>query len=58
MEAIHAQLPLLAWQGVGVAAMSYCGRVHIGLVADHKSVPDVSLLATGLDAAFEELRAL
>jgi WS/DGAT/MGAT family acyltransferase len=58
MEAIHPQLPLFSWQGVGVAAMSYWGRVHVGLVADRSRVPDVALLAEGLDEAFEELRAL
>jgi WS/DGAT/MGAT family acyltransferase len=58
LDAIHPQVPLLPCQGLGVAVMSYCGRVHFGLMADRDLVPDVSRLAECFDAAFEELRSL
>ena len=58
LDAIHPQAPLLPCQGLGVAVMSYCGRVHFGLMADRDLLPDVTRLAERLDAAFGELRSL
>jgi WS/DGAT/MGAT family acyltransferase len=53
---IHPQLPLFAGQGLGVAAMSYCGQVCVGLISDRELVPDLERIARGLDEAEAELR--
>jgi WS/DGAT/MGAT family acyltransferase len=53
---LHPQLPLFANQGLGVAAASYCGKVHIDWVAAWDLVPDLDLLTDALEPAFDELR--
>ena len=53
---LHPQLPLFANQGIGVAALSYCGKVHFGWVAAWDLVPDVEKLSGALGPAFDELR--
>jgi WS/DGAT/MGAT family acyltransferase len=49
-------LPLFDHQGLGVAALSYAGRVGWGLVGDWELTPDLGRLTAALDASFEELR--
>jgi WS/DGAT/MGAT family acyltransferase len=56
MLELHPQLPLFPNQGLGVAAASYCGKVHFDWVADWELVPDVERLAGALAPAFEELQ--
>jgi WS/DGAT/MGAT family acyltransferase len=56
LHAMVPQLPLFQNQGLGVAAMSYLGQIHYGLVADWDLVPDLSDLAGSIDVAFAELR--
>jgi WS/DGAT/MGAT family acyltransferase len=53
---LHPQLPLFPNQGLGVAAASYCGRVHFDWVASWDLVPDAERLADALAPAFDELR--
>jgi diacylglycerol O-acyltransferase / wax synthase len=50
-------LQLWAWHTIGIAAASYAGGLVFGLSADRTSVPDLDVLADGLGAAYEELRA-
>lgn len=52
---LHPHLPLFAHQGLGIAALSYCGRIGIGLVADFERIPDLGPLEAGLAESFEEL---
>jgi hypothetical protein len=40
---------------LAVAIMSYNGRLEYGLLADHDAVPDVGLIAQGIDEALDEL---
>ena len=54
---LHPQLPLFPSQCLALAALSYCGRVHIDWVADWDVVPDVERLASALEPAFAELQA-
>jgi diacylglycerol O-acyltransferase len=49
------QLPLFEEQGLGVAVLSYCGRLQIGLVGDRDLAPDLASLRDSLLAAFAEL---
>jgi WS/DGAT/MGAT family acyltransferase len=55
---MYPQLPLFAGQGLGVAALSYCGRVGFGLVADRDLAPDLGALREALGESFAELSRL
>ena len=41
--------------GLAVAVMSYNGQVEYGLLADYDALPDVSLIAEGIEASLQEL---
>ena len=58
MEAIYPLVPLAADHTVGVAVLSYDGRVFFGLNADRHAVPDLDALRTGIEDSIEELKAL
>jgi hypothetical protein len=51
-------VPLAAKHAVGIAIMSCNGSVVLGLGADRDSVPDLDVLALGVEEGLEELRAL
>ena len=57
MRQLWPLVPLAADHSLGVAIMSYDGRLFFGLVAD-RDVPDLDVLADGLRHALEELAAL
>jgi len=42
---------------LAIAIMSYNGRVEYGLLADFDALPDIDVIADGIDAALEELLA-
>jgi hypothetical protein len=48
-------VPLAADHAVGVAAVSYAGRVFLGLNADEATTPDLAVLPEGMEAALAEL---
>jgi diacylglycerol O-acyltransferase len=51
-------LPFLAeGHGLAVAIISYDGRVEYGLLADYDALPDLAVIAEGIDATLEELLA-
>jgi WS/DGAT/MGAT family acyltransferase len=52
---LYPLAPLFERQGLGIAVMSYDGRLCLGLVADRDVTPDLAALARDFDAAFEEL---
>jgi WS/DGAT/MGAT family acyltransferase len=52
---LYPHLPLFAHQGLGVAVLSYDGRLGFGLIADREVVPDLARLADAIPAAFAEL---
>jgi hypothetical protein len=55
MLELYPQLPLFANQGLGVAVMSYDGKLGVGLVGDWDVVPDLARFEEAVGAAFEEL---
>jgi WS/DGAT/MGAT family acyltransferase len=55
LRAIYPQVPLAARQALGIAIMSYDGRLHFGLLGDFDAMPDLQDLAADLHAAIEEL---
>ena len=57
LREIYPHLPLFEQQGLGVAVLSYCGRVGFGLIADRDLVPDLPRLREGLAESFAELES-
>ena len=57
MREIWPLVPLAADHSVGVAILSYDGRLFFGLVAD-RDVDDLDVLADGVRASLDELAAL
>jgi WS/DGAT/MGAT family acyltransferase len=51
-------VPLAAEHAVGIAVVSYAGRMTVGVIAARASVPDLDVLAAGIAASFNELAAL
>jgi WS/DGAT/MGAT family acyltransferase len=51
----YPMVPLSRNLNLGVAILSYCGTLHIGLLADRDQWPDLDVLEAGLDDAFAEL---
>ncbi len=51
-------VPIFSGHAVGVAAVSYDGHLTFGLNADRATVPDLDVLADGIEEALAELRRL
>jgi WS/DGAT/MGAT family acyltransferase len=49
-------VPLAADHAVGLAVLSYDGRVFFGLNADRDAMPDLDVLTQGIEESFGELR--
>jgi diacylglycerol O-acyltransferase / wax synthase len=58
LEEVLPLVPLAAEHSVGVAVVSYDGKVFFGLNGDERSAPDLDVLARGIEAALEDLREL
>jgi len=52
---LYPQVPLFAHQGLGVAVLSYCGRLHFGLTGDWEVARDLGRLREAIGDAFAEL---
>lgn len=52
---LFPQAPLAAGQGVSIAALSYDGKLGWGLLGDHDLMPDLAVLARGVEASMDEL---
>ena len=57
MIACYPQVPLAAQQAVGIALLSYDGRIGVGLLGDADAAKDLASLAAAMRAALEELKA-
>ena len=49
-------VPLFAGHTIGIAVVSYAGRMVFGLNADRMAAPDVGVLAEGIRRSFSELQ--
>ncbi|MFJ2022223.1 wax ester/triacylglycerol synthase family O-acyltransferase [Streptomyces sp. NPDC087897] len=58
LTALYPMAPLARGQSLAVALTPYGGRVHVGLVADGKALPDLDRLAAAVGEEFTELYAL
>jgi diacylglycerol O-acyltransferase / wax synthase len=57
MLAIYPVVPLAAGQALGLAIMSYNGRLGYGLLADYDALPDLDDVRGALRAALDDLAA-
>lgn len=55
LREVYPMAPLARGQSLAVALSTYGGRVHVGLVADGKAVPDLDRLARGMTDELQEL---
>ncbi|HEX7301193.1 MAG TPA: wax ester/triacylglycerol synthase family O-acyltransferase [Solirubrobacteraceae bacterium] len=55
LRAFYPVVPLARQQALGVAVMSYDGRLGFGLLADYDAVPDLEALAGDLETAIADL---
>jgi WS/DGAT/MGAT family acyltransferase len=58
LEEVLPLVPLAAEHSVGVAVVSYDGRVFFGLNGDERTTPDLHVLAGGIERAIGDLRQL
>jgi WS/DGAT/MGAT family acyltransferase len=56
LTAVHPMVPLLHGHALTIGAVSYAGRLNLGLAADAAVLPEVVDLARDLEAAFDALR--
>ena len=49
-------VPLFAGHTIGIAVVTYAGKMVFGLNADRMAAPDVAVLAEGIERSFSELR--
>jgi WS/DGAT/MGAT family acyltransferase len=57
LTSIYPVVPLAANQAIGIAVLSYDGRLGFGLLADHDALPDVAALGDMLRASIDDLAA-
>ena len=57
LEAFYPKVPLVLNTALGIAIMSYDGRLFFGLLGDYDAMSDLDALAADLDAAIRELAA-
>ena len=53
----YPQVPLAAQQAVGIALLSYDGRIGVGLIGDADAARDLEGLSAAMRGALEELKA-
>ena len=56
VSSIHPAVPVVARHGLTIGALSYAGRIGIGLYADAAAVPDVVEIGRDLESAMDALR--
>jgi diacylglycerol O-acyltransferase len=57
LRALYPVVPITGRQALGIAVMSYDGRLGFGLLADYDALADVDVLATELRASIDALAA-
>ena len=58
MRRIIPLVPIFALHSIGIAVVSYNGTITFGLNADRGTVPDLDVLAGGMESSLGELREL
>jgi len=56
MLTAYPHVPLFENQGIGIALLSYAGKLYFGLVGEWDLLPDLDRLASWVEASYAELR--
>ena len=54
----YPMVPLFTTMNLGIAVMSYCGALYLGLLGDREHWRDMDVLVRGVEDSFSELSAL
>ena len=54
----YPMVPLFTNMNLGIAVMSYCGALYLGLLGDREHWRDMDVLVRGVEDSFSELSAL
>jgi hypothetical protein len=57
LRAFYPQVPLTLNTALGIAIMSYDGRLGFGLLGDYDAMPDLDEVAADLERSIDELAA-
>lgn len=57
MTEVYPVVPLIDNTGIGIALLSYNGTIGFGLNADFDTIPDIGVLAEGIEKSLAELSA-
>jgi hypothetical protein len=57
MRGLYPVVPLALKQALGIAIMSYNGRLGFGLLGDFDALPDLEEIAADLEGAIDDLAA-
>ena len=57
MVAAYPYVPLAGWVRIGIAIFSYAGQLNFGITGDWETVPDIDVLADGIEQGIAELLA-
>lgn len=57
LRALYPVVPIAERQALGIAVVSYDGRLGFGLLADYDALADIDVLASDLRAAIDDLSA-
>jgi len=55
LESLYSQVPIADSTALGVALVSYAGKLCWGFNADYESVPDLDLFADAIESSFREI---
>jgi diacylglycerol O-acyltransferase len=56
LRSIHPAVPMLDGHGLTIGALSYAGRIQVGVYADAAVLPDAVDVARDIESAFDALR--
>jgi hypothetical protein len=48
-------VPIMGTVSIGIAVLSYCGKLYFGLLGDWDVVPDLRVLADGIEESLAEV---
>jgi diacylglycerol O-acyltransferase len=55
LRELYPQAPLAANQGLAVGALTYDGKIGFGVLGDHDLVPDIDVLARGIESSLRDI---
>ena len=57
LESLYSQVPIAENTALGIALVSYAGKLCWGFNADYEAVPDLELVADAVERSFAQIAA-